>query len=531
MNVVTQSYPKDYISETLRKSAWGKESLGLYPHEGIHSDWQAIISDVAHHFGVEQREELVGILNSQLGEGGSASQRENLDRLKQENTFVVVTGQQIHLGLGPMYVVYKIASAIVLCNDLNNRFSDKHFIPLFWMATEDHDVAEINHVDLFGDQFTCDIDWKTGVGGIPTQDLGGLWDWMKQKFQRDPEALQRIENLAQLYQTENQTLSTATAKWVSELFADFGLLVLDPNVAALKRRAIKIFEADLFVSSVFTAFSDQSAELKSQKITSPAHVRECNLFWIDAHRRERIVKEGNEFVLIDSGVKLDQSAMREILKNEPERISPNVLLRPLYQQAILPSVAYIAGPTEYIYWLQTSKAFAHLKVTVPALIHRKGGVVVTASQNKKLNLLGLTPQELFLDVSDLKLRLVEKLAGNSVLDFVHGNIENGIKEYLEVLYQWKSDLLVDAKKQSEAFLKVHRKTTDEAISRYLASKLSNDAWNSVIGMQNDTFSVTKPQERRIFFLQYLLGNQAAWLADICEGDIYDSESAFWIINL
>ena len=86
MNVVGQPYPKDHISETLRKSAWGREPLGLYPHEGIHSDWQAIISDVAHHFGAEQREELVGILNSQLGEGGSASQRENLQRLKQENT-------------------------------------------------------------------------------------------------------------------------------------------------------------------------------------------------------------------------------------------------------------------------------------------------------------------------------------------------------------------------------------------------------------------------------------------------------------
>ncbi|NBX87788.1 MAG: bacillithiol biosynthesis BshC, partial [Bacteroidetes bacterium] len=155
MNVVGQPYPKDHISETLRKSAWGTESLGLYPHEGIHSDWEAIISNVGHHCGVEQREELVGILNSQLGEGGSASQRANLDRLKQENTYVAVTGQQIHLGLGPMYVIYKIASAIVLCNDLNHRFSDQHFVPLFWMATEDHDVAEINHVDLFGDRFTC----------------------------------------------------------------------------------------------------------------------------------------------------------------------------------------------------------------------------------------------------------------------------------------------------------------------------------------------------------------------------------------
>jgi len=525
------AYPENYISATLRNSAWLDTPLGLYPHEGIHSEWKAIISDVGHHFGVEQREELAGILKSQLGEGGSASQRENLNRLKQAHTFLVVTGQQIHLGLGPMYVIYKIASAIVLCNDLNHRFSDKHFVPLFWMATEDHDVAEINHVDLFGDRFTCDIDWKTGVGGIPTQDLGGLWDWMRQKFQRDPAALERIENLARLYQSENQTLSTATAQWVSELFADFGLLVLDPNVAALKRRAIKIFEADLFDTSIFDAFAEQSAELKSHKITAPAHYRECNSFWIDAHRRERIAKDVDGFVLVDSGEKLDNNAMRDILANQPERISPNVLLRPLYQQAILPSVAYVAGPTEYIYWLQTSKAFAHLKTPTPALIHRMGGVVVSASQNKKLNQMGLTPQELFLDLSDLKSMLVERLAGNSALDIVNEKIEAGVKEYLEVLYQWKSDLLGDTKKQLDAFLKVQRKTTDEAISKFLASKLSDETWNSIIGMQNDTFSLTNPQERRIHLLQYFLSNQAGWLNDVCKIQTYESKSAFWIINL
>ncbi len=530
MNVVSQPYPQDYISETLRKSAWGNESLGLYPHEGIHSDWEKIIRNVAGQFGSQQREELVGILNSQLGEGGSASQRENLHRLKQENTFFVVTGQQIHLGLGPMYVIYKIASAIILCNDLNHRFSDKHFIPLFWMATEDHDVAEINHVDLFGDRFTCDIEWKTGVGGIPTQDLGGLWDWMRQKFQRDPAALERTENLAKLYQSENQTLSKATAQWVSELFADFGLLVLDPNVAALKRRAIKIFEADLFDTTVFDALAEQSAELKSHKITAPAHYRECNLFWIDAHRRERIAKGVDGFVLVDSGEKLENNAMRDILANQPERLSPNVLLRPLYQQAILPSVAYVAGPTEYIYWLQTTKVFARLGLVAPALIHRMGGVVVSASQNKKLNQMGLTPQELFLDLSDLKSMMVERLAGDSALDIVNEKIEAGVKEYLEVLYQWKSDLLSDAKKQLDTFLKVQRKTTDEAISKFLASKLSDELYNSVIGMQNDTFCLTNPQERRVFFLQYLLGDQTDWLDVVCGSKRYDSEYAFWIIS-
>jgi hypothetical protein len=160
-----------------------------------------------------------------------------------------------------------------------------------------------------------------------------------------------------------------------------------------------------------------------------------------------------------------------------------------------------------------------------------GGVVVSASQNKKLNQMGLTPQELFLDVSDLKSMLVERLAGNSALNIVNDKIESGVQEYLQILYQWKSDLLGDTKKQLDAFLKVRRKTTDEAISKFLASKLSDETWNSIIGMQNDTFSRMDPQERRVHFLQYVLSNQSGWLNDVCKIQTYESESAFWIVNL
>jgi hypothetical protein len=78
---------------------------------------------------------------------------------------------------------------------------------------------------------------------------------------------------------------------------------------------------------------------------------------------------------------------------------------------------------------------------------------------------------------------------------------------------------------------VQRKTTDEAISKFLASKLSDEIWNSIIGMQNDTFSRMDPQERRVHFLQYVLSNQSGWLNDVCKIQTYESESAFWIVNL
>jgi hypothetical protein len=144
--------------------------------------------------------------------------------------------------------------------------------------------------------------------------------------------------------------------------------------------------------------------------------------------------------------------------------------------------------------------------------------------------MGLTPQELFLDLSDLKSMLVERLSGNSALNIVHDKLESGMQEYLQILYQWKSDLLGDTKKQLDAFLKVQRKTTDEAISKFLASKLSDELWNSVIGMQNDTFCLTNPQERRVFLLQYFLGNQTDWLDVVCGSKRYDSECAFWMIS-
>ncbi len=531
MNVVSQSYPNNFISSTLRNSAWDGKPLGLYPFEGIHSDWQAVIEKVSNNFGSEQRQELADIILSQLANDGSTSQLENINRIKQENAFLVVTGQQIHLGLGPIYVIYKIASAIILCNDLNDRYPEKQFIPLFWMATEDHDVAEINHIDLFGDRFTYDIDWKTGVGTLPTYEMAALWDWMKLKFQRFPQALQRMEELKEIYQAKNQTLSTATAKWVSELFAAFGLLVLDPNVAALKNRAQRIFMSDLFDDVLHTKFTAQSRLLKNENIAVTAHARECNLFWMDAHRRERIAKVEDGFVLVDSGEKLDCIAMRQALEKQPERFSPNVLLRPLYQQAILPAIAYIAGPTEYLYWLQTTQAFVQLNLPEPALIHRMGGVIVTDNQNKKLARLGLSSKDMFLDIRALKMSLMQRLTDNNELELLQQNIDNGIADYLQVLYNWKSELLIDAKKQADVFLKARRKITDAAISDYLNAQFSDSGWNTVLAIQEDTFSVGFPQERKDFFLQYFLNGQTDWLHVLCNQRKYDGNSAFWFITV
>jgi uncharacterized protein YllA (UPF0747 family) len=272
------AYPKNYISETLRNSAWRNNPLGLYPHEGIQSDWAQIMHALERGFSVEQRKTLHQVLHRQHLGIAQVEQQVNIDRLLNQNAFVVTTGQQIHLGLGPMYVVYKIISTIVLCNQLETQFPDKHFVPMFWMATEDHDFSEINHVDIFKERFTWSKDSEGGVGELVTDDLHDMFEWLAQKFQRNSDALLRIDQLRKIYLSPNQTLAKATAQWVSDLFGAFGLLVIDPNETALKQVAKGLFEQDLFEDSLFEAFKDQAGIMRENGIEPPALARECNVF-------------------------------------------------------------------------------------------------------------------------------------------------------------------------------------------------------------------------------------------------------------
>ncbi len=530
MNVVSQPYPQDYISETLRKSAWGNESLGLYPHEGIQSNWSQIMTELERGFSDEQRKELHQVLHRQHLGIAHAQQQVNIDRLLNQNAFVVTTGQQIHLGLGPMYVVYKIVSTIVLCNHLERQFPDKQFVPMFWMATEDHDFSEINHVDIFKDRYTWNKDSEGAVGAFGTDDLHDLFQWMEQKFQRNSDALLRIGQLRKIYLSPHQTLAKATAEWVSDLFGAFGLLVIDPNDLAFKRGAKGLFEQDLFEESLFNAFNDQANRMKAEGIEPPALARECNVFWTDEKRR-RIVKTPQGFATVDGELNWSTDEMISVLNSDAiAHLSANVLLRPLYQQTILPCLAYVAGPTEYMYWLQTANAFEVSGRLIPALIHRKGGVILNASQAKKVDKLDVSPADLFLDESNLKDALLRKTLGENDLAVHAQAIEESMMAYLRVLYNWKSLELPEAKKQADAFLKGQKKIVNAAVNQHLEKLFDEPGWNGIRAVLLDAFNVKSPQERKMFFIQSFLDDGAAWLFALCKEKSYDEFSSFWMIE-
>jgi bacillithiol biosynthesis cysteine-adding enzyme BshC len=524
------AYPENYISAVLRKSAWGETPLGLYPHEGIQSNWSQIMTDLERGFSDEQRKELHQVLHRQHLGIAHAQQQVNIDRLLNQNAFVVTTGQQIHLGLGPMYVVYKIVSTIVLCNHLERQFPDKQFVPMFWMATEDHDFSEINYVDIFKDRYNWNKDSEGAVGAFGTDDLHDLFEWMEQKFQRNSDALLRIGQLRKIYLSPHQTLAKATAEWVSDLFGAFGLLVIDPNDLAFKRGAKGLFEQDLFEESLFNAFSDQANRMKTQGIEPPALARECNVFWMDEKRR-RIVKTPQGFATVDGELNWSTDEMISVLNSDAiAHLSANVLLRPLYQQTILPCLAYVAGPTEYIYWLQTANAFEVSGRLIPALIHRKGGVILNASQAKKVDKLDVSPADLFLEESNLKDALLRKTLGENDLAVHAQAIEESLMAYLRVLYNWKSLELPEAKKHADAFLKGQKKMVNAAVNQHLEKLFDEPGWNGIRAVLLDAFNVKSPQERKMFFIQSFLDDGAAWLVPLCKESSYDEFSSFWMIE-
>jgi uncharacterized protein YllA (UPF0747 family) len=410
------------------------------------------------------------------------------------------------------------------------QFPDKQFVPMFWMATEDHDFSEINHVDIFKERYTWNKDSEGGVGELVTDDLHDMFEWLAQKFQRNSDALSRIDQLRKIYLSPQQTLAKATAEWVSNLFGAFGLLVLDPNDLAFKRGSKGLFEQDLFEDSLFEAFNDQAGVMREKGIEPPALTRECNVFWMDEKRR-RIVKTPQGFETVDGELKWSTDEMMSVLNSDAiAHLSANVLLRPLYQQTILPCVAYVAGPTEYIYWLQTAKAFEVSGRLIPALIHRKGGVVINASQGKKMDKLDLSPDDLFLDESNLKDALLRKSLGENDLAVHAQAIEQSMAAYLRVLYEWKSLELPEAKKQADAFLRGQKKVVNAAVNQHLEKLFEEPGWNGIRTVLLDAFNVKSPQERKLFFMQCFLDDGAEWLDALCKETKYDEFSSFWMIE-
>ena len=340
------------------------------------------------------REKLVEVLKKQYKGIPDAPE---IDLFLNENTFCVTTGHQLNIFTGPLYVVFKIVSTINLAKKLKEEFPAYNFLPVYWMATEDHDFEEISSFNLFGQKHVWETAQKGAVGRMNPNELLEIILNLKEK----PEIFEKAYS-------QNNTLTSAVRSYMHDLFGSEGLVCIDGDDHSLKSLFTSILEDDLFQNSSEKIVNETTVSLEKLGYKSQINARNINLFYLENNLRERIEKQGDDFKVLNTDKIISAIEMKDILANEPEKLSPNVVLRPLYQECILPNLAYLGGPSEVTYWLQLKGIFDYHSISFPILIPRNFGTIINVATQKRLDKLGIRAEDLFQEEATLKKSFVAK---------------------------------------------------------------------------------------------------------------------------
>lgn len=336
--------------------------------------------------------------------------QENIQLLLAENTFTITTAHQPNIFTGPLYVIYKILHVIQLAGNLKETFPENNFVPVFYMGSEDADLEELNHVSIDGKMYTWQTN-QTGAVGRMLVDEGllALLNEMQGQLGVQPFGNEWIALLKDCY-TKGTTIQQATLKLLHDLFGDMGLVILIPDDAGLK----KIFEPVVW-KELQTQFSSQAlAPVKNElgKIYPVQTAgRPLNLFYLKDDKRERLEKEDNTFFVHNLRLQFSEEEIKEELKNFSDRFSGNVILRGLFQETILPNIAFIGGGGELAYWLELKKVFEEAGVPYPVLLLRNSFLLLNKKEEKACTQLGIATTDLFKKTDVLTKEFVLRSAG------------------------------------------------------------------------------------------------------------------------
>jgi len=349
------------------------------------------------NFSPENRSLLLEVLLDQYGGLNRSYLLDlNLFSLVDERTFTVTTGHQLNIFTGPLYFIFKIITTINLAKKLQEKYPNYKFVPVYWMASEDHDFEEINHFHLFGKKYVWETEQKGPVGRFAPQSLNLV--------------LEQLNDSAQLFEQaylDSSTLAEAVRVYVNQLFGDYGLIVVDADSHRLKKIFAPVITADLLEQNVNGLVNQTNAALQKAGFDSQAFSRPINFFYLNGSR-ERIVEENGVYKVLNTDLQFTSTEMRKLIEDHPERFSPNVILRPLYQEMILPNIGYVGGPAEVIYWMQLKAVFDYFNVPFPVLMPRNFGMIINKTTQKKIDKTGLTPTDLFKDLHTLKAEYLER---------------------------------------------------------------------------------------------------------------------------
>ena len=320
-------------------------------------------------YSSEHRKILCSYLNHQYSKNSTTeAQERNLRHLAKDNTLTITTGHQLSLGLGPLFLIYKALHVINLCEQLNKEQTDFHLVPVFWLASEDHDFEEIKSTQFFHKDFVWDSNQTGPVGRFETSGLTETYHAMLSLFQQDAHS-----ELTDLFQLREGRYAEHYKILLNNVFGSYGLLIMDGDNPELKRMFIPLMQKELESQFVFEHVNRTNQELLDAGQKTQAHVRPINLFYMNEGKRSRIIPASDGFLIDEIAWKKD--VLFKELTQFPERFSPNVLFRPMYQECILPNICYVGGSGEMAYWAQLKATFSAANVEFPLIQTRISAVI------------------------------------------------------------------------------------------------------------------------------------------------------------
>ena len=352
------------------------------------------------------RQELVEVLAGQNPMAGPLV-TSNIESLLHQNTFTITTGHQLNLFTGPLYFIYKILSAIKLAQSLNKEYPQNHFVPVYWMASEDHDLEEIDHTYVYGKQVKWNIRAKGVAGKVKCEGMSEVIASLKAILGESERAKSIVEILTVAY-AETNSLSAATRILADKLFSKYGLVILDADDSRLKKIFAPVIKEELIKQVSFQKAGETIKALEKDGYEVQVQPREINLFYLSENSRERIVKENGVYKVLNSVKEWNEAGILKELDEYPERFSPNVVLRPLYQEAILPNIAYVGGPAEIAYWFEYKGLFDHFQIRFPLLVLRNCALLIDEGSAERMNKLQITIEDLFKSYNDLAREFISR---------------------------------------------------------------------------------------------------------------------------
>lgn len=420
--------------------------------------------------------------------------KENIERLKLQNTLTITTAHQPNIFTGPLYFIYKILHAIKLVAYCNEKYPEYNFVPVYFMGSEDADLDELGHIFIKGEK----LEWKTAQTGAVgrmrvDEELLGLIKRMEGEVNIQSYGAEIMDTIKRCY-TLGKQIQDATLQLVNDLFGRFGLIVLIPDNPVLKSISVDLFKDELLNQSSSKLVEETAKSLTDKGYKAQTHGRDINLFYLMEESRSRIERDGEVWKVLDSPIRFNQQELLEELKNHPERFSPNVILRGLFQEMILPNIIFIGGGGELAYWLELKAVFENYKVPYPMLVLRNSFLLINEEQQTILSKIGFTEKEIF---KNTRLLQNEWVAKNSEKDFT---VDKGIVNINKVYEALSLQAGTIDKTLETHIAALNKKATDKLTQlgkKFLRAEKRNhaDAMRQIEKLRQQLFPFDSLQER------------------------------------